>query len=260
MKLMINHQTHYQYSEPVTNSMQYIRMMPSTNPHQQVLHWNISVPGVQQHAVDGFANQWLSVSQHDRYQQLLIMAQGVVEIDPNSVYGIHGCMSPAVFLQKTHATGCSPEMLDFAHRYVPDLQLEHLHTLAAAVLNWMPYQSDSTLVTHTAIESFAARQGVCQDHSHVYIAMCKAMGVPARYVSGYLYAQHQLHLASHAWAEIYLDGQWHVIDASNQLFSPNSHVYVAIGRDYWDVAPVRGVRSQGGMESMHSIVQVLACA
>ena len=71
MKLMINHQTHYQYSEPVTNSMQYIRMMPSTNPHQQVLHWNISVPGVQQHAVDGFANQWLSVSQRDRYQQLL---------------------------------------------------------------------------------------------------------------------------------------------------------------------------------------------
>ena len=67
------------------------------------------------------------------------------------------------------------------------------------------------------------------------------------------------HLASHAWAEVFLGNTWYCFDISNQIFSPDQHIYVAIGRDYWDVAPIRGVREKGGIETMHSIVQVLAC-
>ena len=146
-----------------------------------------------------------------------------------------------------------------AQKYVPNVSLEHLKKLAQAVLHVMPYLSESTSVTHSAIQSFNDRQGVCQDHSHVFIAMCKALGVPARYVSGYLYVTDMIHLASHAWAEVWLDGKWHCFDVSNQLFQPSAHIYVAVGRDYWDVAPVRGVRTRGGIETMHSIVQVLPC-
>ena len=89
--------------------------------------------------------------------------------------------------------------------------------------------------------------------------MCKHLGLPSRYISGYLYAQNASHLASHAWAEVFIEQAWYCFDVSNLLFTPSAHVYVAVGRDYWDVAPVRGVREEGGVESMYSIVQVLGC-
>ena len=259
MKLMINHQTHYHYSEPATRSIQYIRMSPQTNHHQHVHRWDISIPGEQSKCKDAFDNIWITSSQVGSYQQLVIMAQGVVEINVHNQHGVDSAIAPEIFLQPTETTLCNAEMLDFAKKYVPVVNLTNLQKLAAAILQLMPYISESTLVTHSAIESFQDRRGVCQDHSHVFIALCKALGIPARYVSGYLYVTDMIHLASHAWAEVWLDGKWHCFDVSNQLFSPSSHIYVAIGRDYWDVAPVRGVRTLGGIETMHSIVQVLPC-
>lgn len=259
MKLMINHQTYYQYTAPAKNSIQYIKMMPQSNHHQQVQYWNISVPGENTSQKDQFDNIWMTATQRFEYSGLMIMAQGVVEIDQKNVFGIDSNIDPIHFLQPTTFTAYTPEMLQFAQKYVPYVGVQNLRTLATAILNEMPYLPASTTVMHTAIQSFEAKQGVCQDHSHVFIAMLKALAVPARYVSGYLFANDQAHLASHAWAEAFIDGQWHCFDVSNQLFQPSAHIYIAVGRDYWDVAPVRGVRSQGGIESMHSIVQVLAC-
>ena len=259
MKLMINHQTHYQYTEWAKNSIQYIKMTPQSNVHQQVTGWHVSVPGDKQLKYDAFDNVWLTCSQSEPYQQMLIMAQGIVQINLHNQFGIPDQISPKLYLQPTSATLCNVEMLAFAKSIVEYISVANFQKLAQALLEYMPYISASTTVTHTAIESFSDRQGVCQDHSHVMIAMAKALGVPARYVSGYLYVNNQSHLASHAWAEIYLDDEWQVMDVSNQLFRPSSHVYVAVGRDYWDVAPVRGIREQGGIETMYSIVQVLAC-
>ena len=259
MKLMINHQTHYQYSDWAKNSIQYIKMTPQSSVHQQVLSWHVSVPGEKQFKRDAFDNVWLTCSQAVPYQQLMIMAQGIVDINLNHTFGMTDQIAPMVYLQPTTATMCNTEMFEFAKSHVTIYDVQHFQKLAGAILTHMPYISASTTVLHTAMESFSTQQGVCQDHSHVLIAMSKALGVPARYVSGYLYVNNQSHLASHAWVEIYLDGQWHVMDVSNQLFQPSSHVYVAIGRDYWDVAPVRGVREQGGTETMYSMVQVLAC-
>lgn len=150
-------------------------------------------------------------------------------------------------------------MKDFAGRHVQVLTRKHLIGLAQAVLEHVPYIANSTTVQGSAIDAFEARQGVCQDHSHIFIAMCKHLGLPSRYISGYLYAQNASHLASHAWAEVFVEQAWYCFDVSNLLFTPSAHVYVAVGRDYWDVAPVRGVREEGGVESMYSIVQVLGC-
>lgn len=264
MKLMINHQTHYQYSEIASGSIQYIKMNPQDQVQQRVQHWEISVPGQRQISRDVFHNIWITCRQDFEYQQLTIMAQGVVEINPDYAYGIQLDLPVMLFLQTTLTTQCSAEMLAFAQRAVAyasqaQIKVAHLQDLAAAVLQQMPYISASTLVSYTAIESFTAQQGVCQDHSHVFIAMCRGLGIPARYVSGYLYAENSSHLASHAWAEAYIAGHWYCFDVSNQLFRPCAHIYVAVGRDYWDVAPVRGVRDRGGVESMYSSVQVLAC-
>ncbi|WP_445115745.1 transglutaminase family protein [Acinetobacter sp. WZC-1] len=259
MKLMINHQTYYQYTEHASQSIQYIKMTPQSNEHQQVHHWNISVPGQQQISRDVFSNIWITNTQNFDYRHMMIMAQGVVEIDETRLHGVQLDLSPMIFLQTTATTLCSADMLGFVRQHVPNISLQNLRGLSAAILSHMPYSSESTLVTYSARESFAERQGVCQDHSHVFIAMCRALGVPARYVSGYLHVPDTPHLASHAWAEAWIDGIWHCFDVSNQLYQPSSHIYVAIGRDYWDVAPVRGVRAKGGDELMSSIVQVLAC-
>lgn len=260
MKLMINHQTHYHYTDVVQSSIQYIRMSPVSNVHQTVVCWDISVPGEHVMKQDGFNNLWITSSQRFAYQQMTIMAQGVIEIQSETESMSEGDIHPSIFLQPTPATQCSAEMREFAHHYVKiATSRQQLIHLAGAILDYMPYLPASTSVTTSAAQAFAYRQGVCQDHSHVFIAMCKELGVPARYVSGYLFVPNSVHLASHAWAEVFLNHQWYSFDISNQIFIPSSHIYVAIGRDYWDVAPVRGVRDRGGIESMHSIVQVLAC-
>lgn len=259
MKLMINHQTHYDYTECARNSIQYIKMTPSNNGHQRVHSWHVSVPGEKKQKVDAFNNVWITSTQRFDYQQMTIMAQGIVELNTKTLFGLTDQLNPYLFLQPTTSTTCSAEMEEFAHRFVPEITYGNLVNLAAAVLDYMPYIPQTTNVMTFAIDAFQHKQGVCQDHSHVFIAMCKSLGLPARYVSGYLYVPNTPHLASHAWCEVFLNNTWYSFDISNQLFIPSSHVYTAIGRDYWDVAPIRGVRESGGIESMHSIVQVLAC-
>lgn len=261
MKLMINHQTQYSYTAPVSSSIQYIKMMPLSNSHQQVHYWDISVPGQHQLNKDAFQNFWMTSTQRTPYHYMTIMAQGMVELNPlTTEHGLNDSLHPLLFLQPTSSTCCNDEMKDFARAYASMPTRQNLMALAQAVLERVPYISNSTSVLGTAIDAFQARQGVCQDHAHIFIAMCKYLGLPARYVSGYLYTQSAWHQASHAWAEVFIDQAWYCFDISNQLFVPSAHVYVAIGRDYWDVAPVRGVREQGGVESMNSIVQVLNCS
>ena len=259
MKLMINHQTHYRYSDQACNSIQYIKMTPTSNGHQQIHCWDVSVPGQKEIKNDAFNNIWITSSQRQPYSQMTIMAQGIVEINPATQFGIDTHINPQLFLQPTTSTLCNADMKSFADCYVPRINRANLIVLSEAILNYIPYTPEQTSVHTSAIEAFQCRQGVCQDHSHVFIAMCKYLGLPARYVSGYLFVPYTSHLASHAWAEVFFENTWYCFDTSNQLFTPNAHIYVAIGRDYWDVAPVRGIRERGGIESMSSIVQVLAC-
>lgn len=259
MKLMVNHQTHYSYSENVCNSIQYIKMIPQSSAHQHVHYWDVSVPGERVTKMDVFNNLWIVSSQRFDYQHLTIMSQGVVELN-QAAYGTHEQnVAVGLFLQPTMATLCDAQMLDFAKTYVQHHCLADLKHLAEQILIRVAYTPYATTVQSTAQEAFYAMSGVCQDHAHLMIAMCRALNLPARYVSGYLFDQNKPHLASHAWAEVFLDKQWYAFDVSNQLFEPSSHVYVAIGRDYFDVAPVRGMREKGGVEKMVSTVQVLAC-
>lgn len=259
MKLMVNHQTHYSYTETAQNSIQYIKMMPQTSPHQHVMNWAISVPGDKTIKRDIFNNVWMTASQRYQYQHLTFMAQGIIELQ-NVELGCVNLSTPTnLFLQMTSATRCDLAMLDFAKNIVVVKDRQHIALLSEHILQKILYQPESTSVQTTATEAFHAGHGVCQDHAHVLIAMCRALQLPARYVSGYLFDQNYPHLASHAWAEVFLENQWYCFDVSNQLFTPKHHIYLAVGRDYLDVAPIRGVREQGGVENMMSVVQVLAC-
>ncbi|WP_343581002.1 transglutaminase family protein [Acinetobacter sp.] len=259
MKLMVNHQTHYRYTEVARNSVQSIKMMPQSSRHQSIENWQISVPGQYSCQRDAFNNLWITATQRHEYRYLTIMAQGVVDLHATEVGYVETDISPMIFLQRTAMTCCDLNMTDFAQSVVAAKNRQNLIVLSEKILEQVPYQPESTSVTTSAIEAFYAGQGVCQDHAHILIAMCRALQLPARYVSGYIYDKNQPHLASHAWAEIFVDNEWYCFDVSNQRFTPQNHIYVAVGRDYLDVAPVRGIREQGGVESMMSVVQVLAC-
>lgn len=259
MKLMINHQTQYQYDIKVRNSAQYVRLTPQNTSRQKVQYWGVSIPGETIEQLDGFGNHWIASAQRYEYENLIIMAQGTVEIDENAPFTIDDRIPAEIYMQTTQATQCSPEMMQFAHMHVREKTYNELVELAKAVLEYIPYYSGLTEVETTAAQAFEQRRGVCQDHAQVFAALARYLGFAARYVSGYLYVQNGGHLASHAWTEVYIEGKWYCFDVSNQLFTPSSHIQLAVGRDYADVAPIRGSRYSGTKETMQTVVQVLAC-
>jgi transglutaminase-like putative cysteine protease len=119
------------------------------------------------------------------------------------------------------------------------------------------YQPGITHSATAAAEAFGARAGVCQDHAHIFVACCRHLGLPARYVSGYLGTAGDGRMASHAWAEAWVEGEgWRSYDIANRLRPAGHHVRVAVGLDYLDACPVRGFRRGGLGESLEVEVRV----
>ncbi len=257
MKLHINHQTNYYYKEPAQRSVQYIRMAPMHLEHQTVHEWTVMLPKLATSQKDGFGNTWFTLSRNEKHDNLQMQAAGVVEINTDTQkIKDSGEIPYLLFTVQTPLTLCSPSMREFAAPYLDTPTHDSLKAFAQALISQMPYTPSVTHVGTTATESFSMGAGVCQDHTHVFLGCLRDKQIPARYVSGYLYDEDQNHMASHAWAEAYIDGYWYTFDISNQLFQPSNHVYVAVGRDYLDAAPVRGVRIGGGYENLYSQVIV----
>ena len=122
-----------------------------------------------------------------------------------------------------------------------------------AVRSKLDYEKGATSVQTSASEVLALGRGVCQDFAHVMIAACRAAGLPARYVSGYLYddALGDDHGASHAWVDVYDDGDgWISLDPTHGREQDESYIRVAVGRDYADVPPTRGVFKGNAEETL----------
>ncbi len=258
MLLNISHQTSYGYDFAVNGSIQYLRMTPHSAHHQEVLNWQLTAGGDLVAQTDGFGNILHCLTVNRAHQTLLIEAQGQIRIDAQADFVTDRRFNPQLFVAHSELTHVDDALWDFAHQQLKSLDRTGLMGLAEAILTAMPYTPNSTEVGDSAIDTFGRGAGVCQDHTHVMLACARAHGLPARYVSGYLYIDSDEHLASHAWAEVLLDGNWYCFDVSNQLFSPVQHVQVAIGRDYLDAAPSRGMRQGGGEETMMAVVQVTA--
>jgi transglutaminase-like putative cysteine protease len=124
------------------------------------------------------------------------------------------------------------------------------------------YEPGATDVHESAARAFARGAGVCQDHSHIYIASCRSAGIPARYVSGYFYAGKAGEIASHAWVDVWTGREqgWMSIDVTHAAPTDGRYCRLAVGRDYLDACPVRGVRRGGGVEEMQVAVSVATSA
>ncbi|WP_432721875.1 transglutaminase family protein [Jeongeupia wiesaeckerbachi] len=258
MKLTIQHETLYRYAAPVHYSMQLLRLTPQSDTGQQVLDWRLTLPAEASAGHDGYGNVEHLLSLSGQHQEIRLLACGIVETGGRDAPR-REARSPLPFLRSTALTQPDAAIRDFAEGYrdhVGRHGAPALSDLMADLLDRMPYTPGATDSATTAAQGFALGAGVCQDHTHAFVSACRTLGVPARYVSGYLYTDHDHHIASHAWAEAWLQDGWYGYDISNACRPDERYVRLAIGLDYLEAGPVRGLRRGGGDETMASHARV----
>jgi transglutaminase-like putative cysteine protease len=257
MLLNIEHHTRYAYSEDVNYTIQELRLTPQHGFGQHVRHWEIKVNGELQPSEDAYGNTTHTLVVDEPHTEILIIAMGQIETGLD-VVSQHLALPLPIYLRDTPLTQSSEEMLTFAKQYQQaHRQNDALEEMMHALLSRVQYIKGATQVTTSAVEAFSLGQGVCQDHAHVFIACCRAIGLPARYVSGYLFTEDGSLMQTHAWADVYVAGEgWQSFDVSNGCRAGETHVRLATGLDYRSASPVSGMRSGGGVEGMASSVIV----
>lgn len=260
MQLTIHHETVYRYASPVKRSTQYLRLTPVNGLRQRVLQWELSLPAKASRCLDAYGNVMHVLTLDRPHGEIHLHARGVVETDdtPPAPEPQDGLFPPQVFLKDSALTQADAALRAFAAGHATAIKAEPLQGLQALMLALaahMPYTPGTTDAATPAAEAFARRLGVCQDHAQVFATCARLLGVPTRYVSGYLAADAE-HVASHAWAEARLPEGWLGFDVSNQCLADARYVKLAMGLDYLDASPVRGMRLGGGAEAMQAAVQV----
>ncbi|TVP58125.1 MAG: transglutaminase family protein [Halomonadaceae bacterium] len=254
MRLKIRHETLYQYETPVTRSIQSIRLRPLNTPQQRVIDWHLSVPGEHWQVNDGFGNNVTMMTMERNMETLRLVASGTVVLTGKPLTANQGPLAPEVFLRSTPLTEADAAIIDFARHFGRNKR--SLTRLMGELSKRIVFMPGTTTVNHSASQAFAQNAGVCQDHTHIFLACCRYLGLPARYVSGYVQSDSEYHIATHAWAEVYLGRNWHTFDVVNNMGVADSHIKLAVGLDYRDAAPVRGMRSGGGTETMSTEARV----
>jgi transglutaminase-like putative cysteine protease len=268
MQLRILHRTAYRYDEPVKYSAQALRLTPRREGQQRVLSWAIHAPGRRIEQVDAHGNVTHLLTLEDPHKEIEIIVSGSVEVASEGALMPHeGQLSPLAYLASTPLTAVDAGIGALSRQYLEGSRhaRDRLYALAGGVQERVKYQKGSTSVEDTASAALARGKGVCQDQAHVFISACRAAGIPARYVSGYLYdggGEDGGTAASHAWVDAWLSDAkaWLGIDVTHQEPTGIHHCRLAVGRDYLDAAPVRGVRRGGGHEKMDVDVTVSKAA
>jgi transglutaminase-like putative cysteine protease len=270
MMLDIIHETIYRYTVPASYSLQYLRLWPRADAGQHVLHWSIEAPGRRWSQVDAFGNMVTVTSLLERHDEIRAVARGQVETQGRrGLLRAHDtAVPPLAFALATRLTAEAPSVQAlaaavFGRRHGPEAaSREALEGLMQAVADRVAYVQGSTDVHATAQEALEQGKGVCQDMAHVFLACCRARGIPARYVSGYVITDAQ-HAASHAWVEGWLPrsrggaGAWIGLDVTHNRLAGPELCRLAVGRDYADASPVRGMHLGGGGEELQVRVAVV---
>jgi len=265
MRIRIWHDTTYRYSWPVTGVIQTLRLTPRNTEAQYVMGWRIDVSAdcpLTCH-VDAFGNVTHTLTAEGPLDRLVVHVEGEVEIEDASgvVKGTIEPFPPSLFLRETPLTEPNDEIRSFAREVTgskPD-RLSMLHALLDTLPETIAFDTDPTHAHTTAAEAFAIKRGVCQDISHIFIASARSLGIPARYVSGYLHRADGVNeqQAGHAWAEAFVQGLgWIAFDATNGMCATDAYLRVAVGLDYLSAAPVRGSRIGGDGEGLDVRIRI----
>jgi transglutaminase-like putative cysteine protease len=275
MQLRIVHTTGFEYAGKATASFNEARLTPQTTPGQIVVHTRLEVhptPWTYSYR-DYWGTQVSAFEVFDPHESLTVTATATVHTD-------RAAPSPATLswadLADPRLRDDLVEYLHLPKRVTPaedlvvecrriaaagDLPGDVAREVCALVHREVKYVSGTTDVKSLAAEAWANRTGVCQDMAHLVIGALRTLGIPARYVSGYLHPKPSAPVGdavrgeSHAWVEWWDDG-WHGFDPTNDADVSDQHVVVATGRDYADVRPLSGIFSGSGTSDMFVDVQV----
>lgn len=265
MRLTVDYQTRYTYSEPVRRVIQLLRITPQSFIGQHVLDWRIDVDSDARlrEGRDGYGNVIHMLYVDHRVDRLTISVCGEVLTEDRSgvVEGLPSELPPLVFTRDTRLSHASNALRDLAQTIDEGggPALDRLHRLMAHIHAHLRFDTGVTDALTTGAEAYAAGHGVCQDLAHIFIAVARAMGMPARYVSGHIFRRDGalLQVAAHAWAEAWIeDLGWIAFDPTNGVCGDDAYIRVASGLDYLDAAPIAGARSGGGKEALRVDVQV----
>jgi transglutaminase-like putative cysteine protease len=260
MRLTIAHETAYRYRTPASRAIEILRLTPRGHDGQYVVNWRIDVDRDCRldSATDPFGNVMHTFTVEGPLDGLTITAEG--EIETQDTQGILSGQverfPPAVFLRESSLTASDAAIRRFADDVAAkagDDRLATLHALTVAIRDSLRFDVDATDTGTSAIEAFGHRHGVCQDFAHIFIAAARHLGIPARYVGGYLYRADRPdgQEAGHAWAEALVeDVGWVGFDPANAVCPTEAYVRVAVGLDYLGAAPIRGTRYGGSGEEL----------
>lgn len=293
MLLHVTHSTRYDYTPPVETAQHLAHLKPMGTASQRLVSHALTIsptPAQSSESPDVYGNTRAFFALESTHEELIVTAESVVETS-------HPLLSPAVARDlpweevrerfryvKDSSYDPAAEFV-FPSRYVPRHDdfaayarasfmagrpaFDAAMDLTMRMFHDFTYDTDSTEISTPALEALAQRKGVCQDFAHIMIACLRTMGLPARYVSGYLLTQPppgEPRLvgadASHAWVSVYLPGEdgpgdWADFDPTNGRQPGEDYVTLAIGRDYSDVSPMRGVLHGGARHTLHVGVTVL---
>lgn len=266
MRIQIAHETVYRYEHPANAVIQTLRLTPRNHDGQYVTDWRIDVSEncqLDQHE-DAFGNITHVLTADGPLPELRVAVDGEVETQDTHgvVQGAIERFPPSLYLRETDFTRPDPALAEFAAQIGQAAGPEPLtmvHKLLDRLHSEITYDTDPTHVSTTAAEAFALRRGVCQDLTHIFIAVARKLGIPARYIGGHFHRSDGIieQEAGHAWAEVFVpDLGWVAFDAANGICATEAHVRVAVGLDYLGAAPVRGTRHGGAGETMSVAVRV----
>ena len=287
MDYRITHRTVYDYSEAVTVSHHAARLLPMQNATQQVSRTSLTVspaPAVRKESRDYFGNMVCSFAIQEIHRKFEVIARSQVTVNAATapvlalspvweqvVASFRDPVSPAdvapyEFCMESPCIRLMPDFADYARASFPPGTplLAGACDLMRRINADFRYDSVATTVATPIEEVWECRHGVCQDFAHMAIACMRSLGLPARYVSGYLRtypAAGKQRLvgadASHAWFSVYCPvNGWVDFDPTNNVIPSGEHITVAIGRDFSDVSPLSGILTGGGQHKVRVSVDV----
>ncbi|MDQ2090870.1 transglutaminase family protein [Marimonas arenosa] len=262
MQLKIKHTTRYSFEEPVTYALQQLRKTPKNSHQQHVLDWRTNITGGRKElSFEDHHHNVVELISIDRNATALeLVSEGTVELtDTHGVVGRHRGPAPLwLYAKPTPRTEARAGVRELVHGLDTTSILDMLHDISVRIGEAISYEVGTSQPNWTAEDAIEAGRGVCQDHAHVFIACARKMGIPARYVSGYLMLNDRIaQEAMHAWVEAHVEGLgWVGFDVSNGISPDARYVRVATGLDYSDAAPVSGTRIGGAGELLEVQIDV----
>jgi transglutaminase-like putative cysteine protease len=264
MLLTIRHEAICRYDHTVSYSIQHLRLTPRAEANQRALDWRIRAPGRRRQQIDAYGNVAHLLTLDQPHSEITILISGSVETADQDAHILPeaGLLTPLAYLADTPLTHADDALRDFAFGRLSPGQdrFKALRGLMPAMCDIVRLDPAATSQSDGASVAFSRGQGGCEDRAHVFISCCRTAGIPARYVSGYYCNAGREEAAGHAWADAWLGGDlgWVSFDVTRQQLAAGEYCRLAVGRDYLDACPVRGVRRAGWQDTMTKAVRVAA--